>query len=114
MKEADIINKAIDNEKLAIKDQIAVAIGGGLLTIASIISLPTVLSEFINKEEILIATISNLSPVLVGLITIPYPTKEILDRRENIRNLQTIQYTCDVILKPNEEEKCLELIAKYL
>lgn len=114
MKEADIIKKAIDNEKLAIKDQVAIFVCGLLLAVASGILLTTVIREFVDGEEERLAAISYLSPIVVGLIINSYPAKEILDRRENIRNLQTIRYTCNVVLKPDEEEKCFDLITKYL
>ena len=115
MNEIDIIiNKVICNEKSAIKDQFVVIIFAVLIIIISGILLSKPLGKLIKGKDELPFLYSILIEVVVGSIAIYNPVKEINDRRGNIRNIQTIQYACNVILEPNEEEKCFAFIIKYL
>lgn len=91
MDEIYIIQQIIRNEKLAVQDQFMLAIAGGLLAAIAAVSLPT------------------LATLLVGPLAVANPIKEIINRRETIRDLEVFQYAYSKEIAPEKVKILLKL-----
>lgn len=108
--EDTILRNAIEDEELAIKDQVVFASCGAILSILLLVLLPLLAGRIFNKNQIIIAALSPSGGIIVGLLSVPQPTKEILERRDNIRYLKAVQSVYRESLDIEKREHCLRMI----
>jgi hypothetical protein len=108
--EDTILSQAIKDEQLAIKDHVLFASAGAVISVLLLVLIPLLAGKIFNKNQVILAALSPSGGIIVGLLSVPQPTKEILERRDNIRYLQAVRSIYRESIDAEKREHCLKMI----